>query len=330
MDIKVFDTSISLQGIVDSYTSFNFTSKYNQKGCFTIKAPFNNTNKQLLVMDNIICADDKVGIIENVRCTLGETNSIIISGSDITNILSRRIVWDTVDFTGTVEDFLRKLVNDNVVTGTDRQISIIELAARRGLTQTLSKQVSYKNLYEVINETALAFDLGVRMLFLPKQNKMQFDVYQGVQTDLVLSRSFDNVLTVDYIESKKDYATIAKVGGQGEGTARQFVTTGTGTGLNRYETFVDAKEIEITDSYTANLTQKGNEVLSQKYLVQSLTATVDKNICDLVSLGDKVKLLDKELNLMLDTRITEIQEIYESTGKTTNLTFGNAVPLIYK
>lgn len=46
--------------------------------------------------------------------------------------------------------------------------------------------------------------------------------------------------------------------------------------------------------------------------------------------GDMVTIIDKNWGVMINTRITEIVEIYENKGKTVNLVLGNNVPTLYE
>ena len=127
---------------------------------------------------------------------------------------------------------------------------------------------------------------------------------------------------------------MALVGGMGEGTARTFVSLGDAVGLGRYEMFVDAKDLQQSDltdtEYKAQLSQRGTEKLADCYIVESFEGEANTNADFSFSLGDKVSIIDKSLNIRLDTRITAIERIIERKGTTTNLTFGNCVPTIYK
>lgn len=134
------------------------------------------------------------------------------------------------------------------------------------------------------------------------------------------------------MDSKNDYCNVAKVGGAGEEMARVFTTVGNATGLNRYEMFVDdagtQKEDGQTDTdYLAALTQDGNEALAEHLIISSLDANVAAS--EDIQLGDKVTVMDKELGLKMNTFVSAIQDIYEGTDHSRNITFGYDVPTIY-
>lgn len=326
MDIQIFNSDFVAVGVLDSFNSFSFIQKYNKKGTFTIKAQLTQKTKELLMIDNIIYFEGKAGFIESVQYSIDKAETIVATGASLNYYLNRRIIWNTIDFSGTVEDFIRKAVDENAITTTtDRKLLNLSLGSKKGIATTIQKQVSYKNLFTVVSEVALAADLGFKIDFIPKEKKLVFDVYEGAETGLVFSRSLDNILSLDYVDSKKDYTTVIKVGGKGEGAARVFSVVGNGTGFNRYEGFIDATDLDTE----AQLAQKGKEELAGRYRINTLDGTTTTNKESFV-IGGKVKIIDKELNLILSTRITEIEEIYEGKGKTTNLTFGYNVPSIYE
>lgn len=327
MDIRIFNSEFVAVGTLDSFNSLNYTQKYNKKGTFTIKAQLTPETKELLKVDNIIYFEGKAGFIESVQYSIDNAETIVATGASLNYYLNRRIIWNTIDFNGTVEDFIRKVVNENTITTeTNRKLIGLELGTKNNLAGTLQKQVSYKNLFTVVSEVALAADLGFKIDFIPKEKKLVFEVYEGAETGLVFSRSLDNILCLDYVDSKKDFSTVMKVGGKGEGTARVFSVVGNGEGFNRYEAFIDATDLDTE----AQLAQKGKEELAGRYRINTLDGKVNTQVSSSFPLGGKVILKDLELGLTLTTRITEIEEIYEGKGKTTNLTFGYNVPSIYE
>lgn len=335
MEVKIFNPQLTFLGICETFNSFNFTRKFNDKGIFTLKVPFLQTNAALLVPNNIVAYDSFCGIIESVTTDITDSSTVTINGYEITYLLARRIILNTIDFSGTVEDFCRKAVNDNCIAATiaDRNISLIALAEKANLTQTITKQTSYANLFDILKEATQAIPLGFRLIPDFTAKKLNFGVFEGRNTATVFSRSLDNISKLTYIDSCKDYANVAYVGGQGEGTARVMATVGAATGIDRYELFDDQKSMAKQDgqtdaNYLATLTQDGKEKLQDKHKINTLDAETSENTD--AQLGDNVVILDKQIGLKMQTFVSEINDIYDNTGHTTNLTFGYDVPSIYK
>ena len=110
---------------------------------------------------------------------------------------------------------------------------------------------------------------------------------------------------------------------------------GNGTDLDRLELYVDARDLqkeEMTDiEYQAKLTERGNEKLAENVEVQSFDSKINlnSNLTYKVDfdLGDKVTCEQSVgVGVTIDTRITEIEEVYENTGKQVNVIFGNRMP----
>lgn len=139
------------------------------------------------------------------------------------------------------------------------------------------------------------------------------------------------------------------IGGVGEGAERKTTVIGEESGLDRYELFVDARDISDTryitnednepieevipdNEYIELLKSRGNEKLTKYYKIKSFDSTINTN-SNLIykqdyDLGDVVTFFDKKWGITIDTRITEISEIYDIEGLTINITFGNDVPTL--
>ena len=100
----------------------------------------------------------------------------------------------------------------------------------KNYTQSLNKQVSYKNLLETVEEIASVSELGFRTN-LDIQNKlMVFDIYEGldrtasngVNPPAIFSKEFENILEQEYTDSLNNYKNTVLVAGEGEGIARNL------------------------------------------------------------------------------------------------------------
>lgn len=212
-----------------------------------------------------------------------------------------------------------------------------------GFTDTIQKQNSYGNLLEILSSTSLASGIGFRIKLASKVKKLVFEVYKGVDrtvnqsltAPLIFSREFENVLEQTYIESLNNFANTALIAGEGEGIDRVIETIASGTGLDRYELFEDAKDIQKTteiseNDYTALLLQRGQEKLAECFEIKTFDSVVNTVNTKGFGVGDMVTIIEKNWGVMINTRITEIVEIYENKGKTVNLVLGNNVPTLYE
>ena len=168
---------------------------------------------------------------------------------------------------------------------------------------------------------------------------LEFELYEGIDKSyeqnvnsyVVFSDEFDNLAKTEYEYDKEDFANAALIGGEGEGSARKYQTIGESEGLERYELFVDAKDIssnnkEVADTeYNKMLLQKGNEKIKEKAIIETFegeTETTnmykykeDYDVGDIVQVENKYKM-------SANARITEIIESDNENGYKIVPTFG--------
>lgn len=313
-------------------------------------------NLELLQRDNIIYKKDdtEAAYIEyrNLKQDAKGKETLVVKGKFLTGYLNRRIVWGTQVINDTAENAMRTLVNSNCIAPTDnnRIIPNLILGNLNNFTQTVNYQVSYANLGDELESLCNTNGLGHRVSFDVTNRKLIFEVYEGLDRSIsqsvnpraIFSKEFENVLEQEYIDSLNNYRNLALIGGIGEGTSRKFVTIGSSAELDRFELFVDQKDLsnEITDSegntttltdtdYNNLLIGKGNEALAEAKEIQTFDSKINSN-SNLIyktdfDLGDIVTCINKRWGLILNTRITEIQEVYEKETQI-NITFGNNIP----
>lgn len=263
LNIYVMNQDLQKIGVVDNYQSLIWAKRYIDFGDCEIYAPATETNLEIFQLDNYIMRedDDMVCRIESVELeTDAESgNYLIVTGTDCRKILNQRIVWKTTSFTGTAENFIRRLITQNIIspTDSDRVIPRFVLGEYYGFDIWVSLQTSYEPIGDKIAEICRMYGYGFKVTF--DGTNFVFDVYKGVdrsfaQTEnpyVVFSSDFDNLKSSKYLIDKKEYASIALVGGSGEGKDRlmTMVNTSIDSGINRYEIFVDAKSTSKSITY---------------------------------------------------------------------------------
>ena len=127
--------------------------------------------------------------------------------------------------------------------------------------------------------------------------------------------------------------------GQGEGSARQFVTVDHSDGDRRREIFVDARDVqqeenESAQDYAARLTQRGEEKLAQYEVIQKCDADIDTESSlryrEDFDLGDVCTVKDDRHGIICQKRITECEEVYENGSFTLSVVFGEGYLLLPK
>lgn len=341
----LLDTSLEIVDVIETYKSYIWTTRYFSSGDFELYIPATDNMIAKLKQDYYIVREDDMTqamIIKKIQITtdVEEGNFLIVTGPSLKSILGRRIIWQQTILSGYIEQCIRQLVNANCIRSTipERNINNLTLGAELGITDTMSAQFTGTNLEEAIQGICRTFGIGYDVMLDLDSKQFIFILYKGTDRSynqdtvpyVVFSNEFENLLRTDYSNDTTDFKNVAKVAGEGEGTARKSITVGNASGLNRYEIFVDARDIstndgEITESdYNNMLAEKGNEALAETVIVENIEGEVEANhtykINENYFLGDIVEVIN-EYGMEMASRIIEVIESEDDTGHYTIPTF---------
>lgn len=361
--IRILTTDFNLLTEIDNYESMFFNRRWYGIGDIEFRINRYKRGTHLLQRGNIVMIGSdltKAFMIMHKEIELDEqgkvTENWLIKGYSLKSILGRRITIPPVGLAydtkqGNAETIMKHYIERNVTNplDTDRKISEIVIATNLSRGPSFSWQSRYENLGEEIVTLALISGLGWSVYLDTTLKKLVFDVMEGrdltvnqsVLPPVIFSPQFDSLKSLSYTESDLNYKNIAYVGGAGEGELRRVIKIGSTTGLGRHEIFIDARDIQETDendqpipeaTVIQALTQRGQQQLDQltqeQYLEgQILTKSPFKYEID-YDLGDLVTIQNKDWNITMDSRITEIKEIYETGGFRIEATFGNNIPTL--
>lgn len=348
MDIYVLDTDLEVVGVVDAYTSLIWTTRYYAPGDFELYLPATDAMIALLKEDRYLCrAEDidgdvckNVMVVEavNPKTDIDDGNSLTVTGHCLKSILSRRIIWNQTSINGKLELGVRKILTENVIEPaiSDRAISNFTLSESKGFAERIEIQATGDEiatfLQEVCTPCGMGWDVWV------KGHNFVFELYKGVDRSynqttnpyVVFSPEYDNLIRSDYTYSKEKYKNTALVAGEGEGIARRREVVGDYRGLQRYEAYVDARDIssndgEITDEqYKAMLSEKGAEKLSELGVTESFEGEIEVSFNYVLGkdyfLGDVVEVIN-EYGIEASPRIVEIIDADDDTGRSIIPTF---------
>ena len=167
---------------------------------------------------------------------------------------------------------------------------------KQGFIETMTGQTTYTDIEKKIQEICKKFEWGYRIKV--KDGNFYFSLYKGEDRSdkVVFSSDFENLQSTKYTSDKTNIKNVALIGGEGEGSKRSKEVAGQGIGNDRYETFVDAKDIsksitfeELTKMYP--LTKNGGQ---GKIETLGDTAIYKMNYIDIEIIDDNQLLRLKE------------------------------------
>ncbi len=353
MELYVFDRDLNFQGILESFFSLRWIRRYHKYGEFELRCSLTPETLNLLKKNNVIWKKDdlEAGYIEyrNMKEDTEGKEIFVIKGKFLTGYLNRRINWGQITHNGAVVELMKKVINKNAIDPIDPNRKIPRLILDEDIiyTEEISYQNRYGNILEILENISETTEIGFRTKFDYENKRLIFEIYKGldrtagqsVNAPAIFSKEFENVLEQEYIDSSNNYRNVALVAGEGEGVERKKVTIGEEIGLDRYELYVDARDIQSKKDddavipeaeYLQLLRDRGYDKLSEYKDIETFDSKISLN-SNLIykedfDLGDVVTCTSKKWGITIDTRITEIEEVYEETGKQINVTFGNNIP----
>lgn len=292
MDILILNKKLDSESILDAFESLIWTDRFFKYGDFEIYTPA-TPDVFAKMIDGYylwIRESEHTMIIESVTVDSDAEfgNNFIVTGRSLESILERRIVWKLTNLSGSLQNCVKKLINDAIISPTDESRKIpnfifVESTDPAITDLTLDLQVPMgDNLYDTIVKICESKRIGFKVV-LTDDGYFAFSLYAGQDRSydqlanpyVVFSPSFENIINSNYLESSKKKKTVTLVGGEGDDTNRVTrtvaVEAGAGSGLDRREMFTDARHVQketsegtLTDAeYNAQLIQEGQEDLAE-------------------------------------------------------------------
>lgn len=344
MELLVLDTEFKSSATLDIFESLIWTDRYFECGDFEIYTPAESEIMKMLPKGYYLYLKESehIMIIEDVEIEtdVEQGAHLKITGRSLESILDRRIIWGQAILSGSLQDGIKKLLNENVIFPSDENrkipnFSFEESTDVRIKAIILEAQYYGDNLYDTIVD--ICKNAGVGFKIVLNGTNLVFSLYMGTdrsysQTEnpyVVFSPGFDNLINSNYIESTRTLKNVTLVAGEGEGSGRKTTTVYLGSsaasGLDRRELFTDASGISQTvedgtltyAEYISQLAQKGNEELSNNTETVSFEGEVDISATYTYDedyfLGDVVQV-GNEFGNEARCRITEFVRSQDETG----------------
>lgn len=328
IDLYLLDLQFNKIAYLDTFKSLIWAKRYNSKGALDLQTIPSTIYKKGYYLYR---TDDES--LFKINALEYSNNELVIGAEDCQCILYQRIIWKTIVFSGTAEDYIRKIITDNIISPSDsnRAIANFYLTARKGFTDTIEIQSDYETVGEAIEELCQTYDYGFRVLF--RGNAFYFDLYKGGDNVCTFSPEYENLGDSKYTTSNEDFSNVVLVGGEGDGIARRlegvYITNSAPTGLERFESFLDEGSLSIEQEdpigeeiYRKQLQEKGREnlkgittdSLEGEVVLNNFTYKEDYNLGDTVFVKDKY-------NNEGSFRIREITETWDVNGYKIEVSF---------
>lgn len=258
VELFVLDGNLKRIDIIDSYTSLIWVNRYKENGDCELYIEATDKNLKILKKDNYLVRNDDEMICQIKKVELDTDvengNYLIVTGKDVKSFVDQRVIWGTSSTDGNIEDYIRNNVNRSLGNPTlsARQLKkangqrMFYLGDKANFSEVTTEQNSYKNIGELVREKCNKYEWGYKVIL--SEELLYFLLYKGTDRSNIVkfSPKYENLISSKYVEDSTNLGNVALVAGEGEGSERSRNVSGYAEGINRYEIYVDAKDISKT------------------------------------------------------------------------------------
>lgn len=333
MDVYLLNGNFEIVKIIDDFSSLIWRRKYNEPGNFELHC-VHTLFAEFAAAKYVYRSDrSEVGVIENYGLNIP---FCFCKGRFLECLLADKVIYPAQSFSGKTQEYIARSLIGTLLPGV-----LLGTVNSPEIGNPITTQVTGDNLMEYIYSLLSAIDTSCSMTYDLGSGEITFSVWKGADksSSVIFSQEWDNLKAFTYEYSDKDYKNYAVVAGEGEGSARQFVTVDNSGGGRRREIFVDARDLqrgdnETAEDYATRLYQRGSEKLSQYVTVQKCDTEIDTESSlryrTDFDLGDLCTIKDDQHGIICRKRITECEEVYENGSFSLSAVFGEGYLLLPK
>lgn len=328
--LEVYDENLNFVGLINDFVSLVWTSRFYEAGEFDLYAEYKYYN--LLQANFFIMRNDtsEVMQIKTVELSRDADGGMLahITGKGALEYLSQRIIYHTITFSGDPVNYIKQIINDNVISpaSSSRRLQLFNSITGTTLGRTIKAQVRWDNVLDKVVELLKQFRLGARVILANGGFRIQIyksvdrTIYQTARDRLIFSEGIGNIAAWNFSQDYSAYKNMAYIAGEGEGKKRKIATIGSEfTHEDRYELYVDARDLSTDegdttisdDDYTEMLEQRGSESLAEASAAYEFNVEVVPDSTRYV-LGE-IATIDVDV-ITADGLISEITETFDENG----------------
>jgi hypothetical protein len=360
LQINIYDNDLGWMGQIEEVESLVHRSSWNEiiNSELRVSKKAANYNElypgRILVVNNQL---DKALIIEELTTTITDNFTTFIC-NPLKGILNWRVLtpMDSPDYIGESQSStMMDLVRTQLITQTrDTNRYFTDSTNKQLLSVAVNK--TYGQIIDFLltgwdttylgdvltnisnmNRVVDSYPIGWNLTINPTWDGFTFDTYQAtdksvnqtLNNPVVFSDDFANIQNISFTESIRDWRNFLYISFT-EGTIPTYTTIqdvryGLAKSFNRKELIASSNQVNMDGA-----NNDGYSEMNKRPKVESFTAEIVNNPNTLTTfgvdwfLGDVVTVQSKQLNISVDTQVTEIEEIYADSQYSLNVTFGKA------
>lgn len=324
MRLEVFE-GFELVDMIQDFISFEHTRCYRDAGGFTLVLN-SLEHKDSLRIGNIMILNEEAMVIENVHqySTGSHELRLEITRRSLSSILDRRVVGRfTASSEKPLAEQINAMVNDTFVAPADtkRKIECMKISKMPISSIPLAEECLYENLdcLSILKELCIHGGLGFRIRFLPEEQRIVFELYQGrdLTDEVFFSEEYGNVSDAEIYEQTRDYKNAVYISKDGKLTE----AVGDASGIERREMIVTGGQ----GSAITELAARGRLSAAECTILLNGQFVYREDW----DIGDTVTFSDNRLGFLVEQPILEVKEIY-SGNMEIEVSFGDKIPTVFE
>lgn len=260
MDVYVLDANYDKIGYIDEAESVLWIKRYYDYGECEIYIPSSPELRSLLKSGNYLYRldDDMLCEIKKVKKVTNTENGsyLTVTGYDVSRMLSDRIVRWEVIFSGKPYDFLKQIIEENVINPQQplRLYENITFKCDIEDDTVINVNAFTENLLELIKTTCKTYSYGFKIAFDLDTKSFQIIIYKGKDKSRLdaseyveFSPLYANITSSQYEEDSTNFKNVCYVGYTEEEVTKLysvFIGDSEPSGSNRKEIYVDGTNIK--------------------------------------------------------------------------------------
>lgn len=303
MRLEVFDFELNRLGLIEIYSSINYTLKFIDVGSFELKCAINEQNVKLIQKNRFLWIEDEVcGIIQYISSSTDD-GTITVKGKLAKEMLNWRWVYPCFVKTGEPAALAESIVNIHCVNPSELKRKMKGLVIGNAGYVINKPHITYQKTGDTVltsvQNISTANNLGFEIYFNPRNaNPFKFVMLEGKDRTIgnkdgnkpvVFSRDFENIVSGSYEYNDDSFRNIALVAGEtadgsnNENATRTFLVVDKVGSENvssfyRKELYVDARDLQSEYSEEAiTKDDEGNDItetVQKKMTEQEYNATL--------------------------------------------------------
>jgi hypothetical protein len=313
--MRIFDLDGNIIGIVEQYDKCSVTHDFYAQSMITLDVNKNAPYVELLAYPNIIEYDNygkkSYFILEDTKYSQRANIENLTLFGRTYGLFDQRLILGLDEKEDNAETVMKYYVG-LLTSPRDIPNLIIQEDSKLGsiLKYPGNNQYVSQMLEAVCWQSSLGWDVVL------ENRQYVFKVSQGVDRTVKFKKEFGNIQDVDWELMLSKSKTVAYVGDENSGSARDFTIVGTASGINRREIFVNGRNTDGDGRESS-----GDKILEQYKAERSITCQYNYIEPFLYNrdffLGDRVTFVGDDFSL--NAQIIQVNELVHKSGTTVQL-----------